>query len=154
MQAVSVSICCYTQRFAHRGHSRRPGEAAFSCSCRLEIVLVDNASTDDTAGLSRRIWDLHRTGVGLRIVHEPLPGQMNAAGKASGRPGTIVFRSFATMTTACSAPIISRAFRDILADDPGVAACAVSASRSSSRKSRIGSMDYAEAFATGPQGDQ
>lgn len=41
-----------------------------------EIIVVDNASTDDTAGVARACWP--PTAVPLRIVFEPQPGLVHA----------------------------------------------------------------------------
>jgi glycosyltransferase involved in cell wall biosynthesis len=39
-----------------------------------EVVLVDNASTDDTAGIARRCWLTLDAPAELRVVHEAQPG--------------------------------------------------------------------------------
>ncbi len=47
---------------------------------RWRVVLVDNASTDDTAERARRLWS--RNDVKLVVVSEPRPGQMHARERA------------------------------------------------------------------------
>lgn len=74
---VSVVICC------HNGAARLPATLSHLQAQQLrtpvpwEVVLVDNASTDDTVETARRCWATRPTAP-LRIVHEPMLGQAHA----------------------------------------------------------------------------
>jgi glycosyltransferase involved in cell wall biosynthesis len=68
---VEVAIC------SHNGSARLPAVLQALAAQTLPdrawgVLLVDNASTDDTAGAARRAWS--RPGVTLRIISEPHPG--------------------------------------------------------------------------------
>jgi glycosyltransferase involved in cell wall biosynthesis len=112
-------------------------------------VLVDTASTDDTAGLSRRIWDSFGTGIELRVVYEPLAGQVNARKKgiAVSRYSVVLF---CDDDNWLSPGYVQQAF-DILTGDPGVAACGGRGIPIFETEKPEWFDEYAEAFATGPQ---
>lgn len=91
---VSVILCC------HNGASRLPetlGHLAAQlgiASNRLEIIVVDNGSTDGTADVARDSWATFRRPPGsLRVISEPKLGLMNArlAGIAAARFQTLSF---------------------------------------------------------------
>ena len=73
---ISVIICTYN------GASRLPATLEklatqkLPVDCPWEVILVDNASTDDTAVTANRI--AVSFPVPLRILHEPTPGKANA----------------------------------------------------------------------------
>ncbi len=76
---IDVVICTFN------GASRLPAlfdalAAQTLDSARWRVVLVDNASTDETAEAARRLWP--RRDVELVVLSEPKPGQMYAREKA------------------------------------------------------------------------
>jgi glycosyltransferase involved in cell wall biosynthesis len=74
---VSVVICCHNsagrlpETLRHLAAQRVGGEPAW------EVVVVDNASTDDTAQTARRNWPADAPAP-LRVVAEPQPGLSHA----------------------------------------------------------------------------
>lgn len=73
---VSFVICCHNsakrlpETLRHLAAQKsRPG-------MEWEVVVVDNASTDDTAAVAEREWA--RADVSLRVVREPKPGLSHA----------------------------------------------------------------------------
>lgn len=89
--SLSVVICCYNSA------SRLP--ETLRCIMRQqtapgltwEVVVVDNASTDNTADIARSTWE--RTDVALRVVAEPVPGLSHARlrGFQSARADLLAF---------------------------------------------------------------
>src|SRR6202035_5061082 len=76
---VSVIICCYNsvdrlpQTLKHLANQNVPDGLS------LEILLVDNASTDHTAERALEIWNQLLPGsMILRVIQEPKPGQQFA----------------------------------------------------------------------------
>lgn len=77
MKGVSVIICCYNS-------SKRLGETLKHLSVQQinnipsEIIVVDNASTDNTAFIARQTWDAFGVNIPLRIINESKPGLSHA----------------------------------------------------------------------------
>ena len=73
---ISVILCTYN------GASRLPATLeklaaqTLPAECLWEVVLIDNASTDDTPVVARQIAT--NFPVPLRVLHEPQPGKANA----------------------------------------------------------------------------
>jgi glycosyltransferase involved in cell wall biosynthesis len=76
-RGVSVVICTYNgaarlpQTLAHLGAQENTDAIAW------EVLLVDNASTDDTVEVAQRCWPTDAPAP-LRVVHEPRIGLSNA----------------------------------------------------------------------------
>lgn len=74
---VSVVICCHnsaqrlSETLAHLARQQAPPEIAW------EVLVVDNASTDDTVEIARRAWPGNAPAA-LRITHEPNLGLAHA----------------------------------------------------------------------------
>jgi hypothetical protein len=75
---VSVVLCCYNsvgrlpETLRHLSMQRLPS------GCQWEVLLVDNASQDDTAFVASGLWEDLGRPAPLRIVHEPIPGLSSA----------------------------------------------------------------------------
>jgi len=91
---VSVIICCYnsagrlTETLNHLAGQMVPEGFAW------EILLVDNASTDQTADKAVAIWNSLLPGSRiLRVLHEPNPGQQFAriSGAREARYDLLIF---------------------------------------------------------------
>ncbi len=74
VQGVSIIICC------HNGARRLPETIRHITRQRVpatipwELLVVDNGSTDGTAGVARMTWQSHPVNSYLRIVREPTLG--------------------------------------------------------------------------------
>jgi len=70
---VSIVVCCYNsasrlpRTLAHLRDQKVSGAVPW------EVIVVDNASTDDTAAVARSCW--RNAAAPLRVIHEPRPGQ-------------------------------------------------------------------------------
>ncbi len=91
---ISIIICCYNsasriyETLRHLSLQKTPGDLAW------EIVLVDNASTDNTRELASKLWrELGRSDIKLKIVNQPMQGLSFARTKgiAISRYNTIIF---------------------------------------------------------------
>lgn len=93
IQGVSVIVCCYnsTRRLpstlTHLARQRQLDNIPF------EIIIVDNASTDDTGKVAVKLWNEYGSNVPLRVVYEKQPGQYYARhlGINEAKFETIVF---------------------------------------------------------------
>lgn len=77
---ISVVICCYNssqrlpetlRHLAKQQFSRHPGLA-------WEVIVVDNASTDDTARVAQVEWSKYNSPAPLKVLHQPIPGTGHA----------------------------------------------------------------------------
>lgn len=92
-EGVSVIICCYNsaarlpKTLAHLARQIVPS------SIPWEIIVVNNASTDETASVAGRVWREAGSSARMRIVDEPNAGLSRARerGVAVARFETIVF---------------------------------------------------------------
>lgn len=76
MTGVSVIICCYnsSKRLPKTLDHLKAQEVP--SNIKWEVVIVDNASTDNTAAFAKDYWGNHP--VSLKVVHEPKAGLSNA----------------------------------------------------------------------------
>jgi glycosyltransferase involved in cell wall biosynthesis len=93
-KGVSVILCCYNSAerlsatLTHLTQQVTPGDFYW------EIILIDNASTDNTAEVALSVWDqVKHNNVDLRIVNETTPGQVFARkrGVSESKYDCIVF---------------------------------------------------------------
>jgi glycosyltransferase involved in cell wall biosynthesis len=91
-EAVSVVICCYNSAARLPETLRHLVEQKIPQGMEWEIVVVDNASADDTTAVAERFAAAHPE-LSVRIVPEPQPGQMFARvrGLREARGGIILF---------------------------------------------------------------
>jgi len=79
-EGISIVICCYNsvERLGKTlSHLQRQ---IFSKPINWEVILVDNASTDNTASFAYEFWNQNPV-TNLTIVKEQKPGQMHARKK-------------------------------------------------------------------------
>lgn len=76
-RGVSVVICCYNSAERLPITLDHLLKQKFVDSVTWEVLIVDNASTDNTAEVAREIWQ-KVGGVPLRVVYEGNPGLSNA----------------------------------------------------------------------------
>ncbi len=63
---ASIVIPAYNEEVALQRTIRAVAQAVFACGTKAELVVVNNASTDDTAGVAQRL--------GAIVAHEPHKG--------------------------------------------------------------------------------
>jgi glycosyltransferase involved in cell wall biosynthesis len=88
---VSIVICCHNSAGRLPETLRHLAAQQVSIATDWEVVVVDNASTDDTAGVAQNLWT--RPDVPLRVVAEPQPGLSHAriCGVRAAKYGIISF---------------------------------------------------------------
>lgn len=81
-KGVSVILCCYNSSQRISATLTHLAQQIVPYDFSWEILLIDNASTDNTAGTALLVWSqLKHTNVDLRIINEPTPGQVFARKK-------------------------------------------------------------------------
>ncbi|OOQ58071.1 glycosyltransferase family A protein [Mucilaginibacter pedocola] len=76
---VSVIICCYNsakrlpQTLKHLAAQQVPANIPW------EVIVIDNASTDDTYALASQLWEAENTtAAGFKLLRQPIPGKNHA----------------------------------------------------------------------------
>ena len=90
---VSVILCCHNssqrlpETLRHLARQETPAGMAW------EVLVVDNASKDETAKVAQKIWNECEAPAPLRVVSQPMPGLSYAREKgiAESRHGVLVF---------------------------------------------------------------
>lgn len=78
MVTFSIIICTYNgaERMPETlGHLAR---LSFSEEIKAELLVVNNASNDDTDNIVENIWNLHNSPFDVKLLHMPLAGKNNA----------------------------------------------------------------------------
>jgi GT2 family glycosyltransferase len=75
--AVSVVICCHNSAAVLPATLAHLAVQAVDQFVRWEVIVIDNASIDDTAGIALRHWPASAAAP-LRVIHEPRLGLLYA----------------------------------------------------------------------------
>lgn len=153
VKGISVIICCYNSRHRIKDTLIAISRQKVSGSVPWEVIIVDNASTDDTEAFSRNTWDSFpkSTGIPFSICYEPVPGLANARRKgiACAKFAFVVFCD--DDNWLCEGYV--QGMFDILSSDPNIAACGGKGIPFFEGQKPVWFDYYSEAFAVGDQGD-
>lgn len=78
MNGISIILCCHNsgerlpETLKHLANLSRPENIP------VELILVNNASTDNTASLAETLWAIYSIPPILRVIEEPQPGILYA----------------------------------------------------------------------------
>jgi glycosyltransferase involved in cell wall biosynthesis len=75
---ISVIICCYNSSKRIKDVLQALVVQKFNTAVLWEIILVDNASTDNTSSTAQSIWKTLNADIDFRITYENSPGLANA----------------------------------------------------------------------------
>jgi glycosyltransferase involved in cell wall biosynthesis len=76
-RGVSIVICCHNSAPRLPDTLRHLAAVQVPVEIAWEVLVVDNASTDETAGIAAQTWPAAGPAP-LRVVREPVPGLSNA----------------------------------------------------------------------------
>lgn len=77
MNGISVVICCYNAKTRIVPTLQHLQKQEFQKTVNWEVVVVDNASTDNTSEAAQQVWNENPV-TKLSVVIENIPGLMNA----------------------------------------------------------------------------
>ncbi len=75
---VSIVICCYNGAHRLPETIRHIARQIVPPEIPWEFILIDNASTDNSAAITKSIWTEHNNPTTLRVISEPTPGLSHA----------------------------------------------------------------------------
>ena len=78
MNGISIIICCFNSATRLPETLRHIAQQSIPDKISVEVVLVNNASNDNTVEVAKSLWSKYSTEISLRIVDEKEPGQMFA----------------------------------------------------------------------------
>ncbi|MCE2896072.1 MAG: glycosyltransferase family 2 protein [Flammeovirgaceae bacterium] len=78
MRGVSVIICCYNSAGRLPNTLFYLSKQTQTIDLNWEIVIVDNASIDETSQVAFHEWKKYKSKISLRVVNEPKQGQFYA----------------------------------------------------------------------------
>jgi len=148
-KGVSVIICCYNSATRLRETLQALAGQRFRQPMNWEIILVDNASTDNTAGIAEAMWKSVGRPVLLRVVKEPKAGLMHARRKGIEASGYSILL-FCDDDNRLCADYVEGVFQ-LLEQDAGMAACGGRGIPAFGATKPAWFDDYQEAYAVGSQ---
>jgi glycosyltransferase involved in cell wall biosynthesis len=148
-KGVSVIICCYNSATRIRNTLQALAGQTFQRPLAWEIVLVDNASVDNTAALAASIWQEIGGPAPLQIVREAAPGLMNARNRGI-RTAAYSVALFCDDDNRLCPGYVEGVF-NILESNSGVAACGGMGIPAFDTAKPGWFDEYQEAFAVGSQ---
>lgn len=79
---ISVVICCFNSASRLEQTLKHLSLQTDFNDAQWELIVVDNASTDDTLVVAKGIWNnLNKPDVGFKMLHESMPGKSYALKK-------------------------------------------------------------------------
>ncbi len=148
-QGISVILCCYNSAKRIRETLAALSEQQFTSPVSCEVILVDNASTDQTSKIALTVWDELHTAIPFRMAWEPVPGLSNARkrGTLESQYNILVFCDDDNWLTQSYLQDIYEIFNS----DPAVAACGGRGIPVFETTRPEWFDEYQEAYALGPQ---
>jgi len=79
---VSVIVCCYNSKDKLPDTLRHLAQQQVPPDVKWEIIIINNASTDNTANVARQLWkDFNIHHVNFEVIDQPVAGLKNAREK-------------------------------------------------------------------------
>lgn len=78
LPGISVIICCYNSVARLPETLKHLALQSVPANIPWEIIVVDNASTDNTFELAHKEWGKYHLQIGFQVIKEPGPGKNNA----------------------------------------------------------------------------
>lgn len=90
---ITVIICCYNSEELIRATLEHVSKQQLEDDLKVEVILVNNNSSDNTKSLARKVWEEQERDFTLKIVDEPRPGLSHArrAGVSESSSEILIF---------------------------------------------------------------
>jgi glycosyltransferase involved in cell wall biosynthesis len=151
LEGISVVICCYNSAQRLPETLRHLAAQDHTDDILWEVVVIDNASTDETAHIAAELWS-RRNSIPLRVIHEPQQG-LSYARRRGFLEATYPLVSFIDDDNWVS-PEWVKTVAEIMSAHPDVGACG-GASEAMPEISPPSWFDYCQdAYAVGQQAER
>ena len=151
-EGISVIIPCYNsserlpETLAHLAAQRVPDGVAW------EVIVVNNASTDDTHDVAETVWRELRTNISFRVVSQPIRG-LSAAREKGFDVARYDYVLFCDDDNWLSNQYVANAF-SIMHGDPSIGALGGKGSPHFEASPRDWFQEYSHYYAVGAQGSR
>jgi glycosyltransferase involved in cell wall biosynthesis len=82
MGGISVVICCYNSALNLPGTIKHLAQQKLDCLIKMEIIIVNNASTDNTVLVAQNEWAIYKnSSIDFKIISQQIPGKSFALEK-------------------------------------------------------------------------
>ncbi len=146
---ISIIVCCYNSAKRIPETFAGLAEQQIPANIGVELILVDNASTDQTAELAEEVWKNLGSKFELVIVEELTPG-LSSARKKGINQARYPFILFCDDDNKLCPEYVNEAY-SILSSDSKIAACGGCGMPVFETDKPFWFDEYAEAFALGSQ---
>jgi glycosyltransferase involved in cell wall biosynthesis len=148
-EGISVIICCFNSKARIAPTLTNLGKQVISNKMQWEIILVDNASTDNTGTIAAFVWESFNTAIPFRVIQASKPGLTYAREKGIAE-AKYKYVLFCDDDNWLSENYLETAFAT-MEKNPQVAACGGLGIPLFEIPEPIWFHRFAEAFAVGPQ---
>lgn len=148
---VSIVMCCYNsaERLTKTLSYLRSQEFAYGIL--WELIIVDNASTDNTAEMALSLWSKDRP-CPLRVISEPMPGQNYARRRGLVEANYSIVSFIDDDNWVCD-KWIQRVY-EVMSEHPDIGACGGIANPVFEIEMPSWFSRFQENYAVGPQSEQ
>ena len=151
MNGVSVIVCCYNAAKRINPTLKHLQQQLFSDPVNWEVIIIDNASTDQTADIAKQIW-ADKPVTSLIVKREEKPGLMHARKQGLSQAGYDIV-SFIDDDNWVEAYWVQKVFQ-AFSMNKKIGACGGRSEAIFEDHKPEWFDDYQSSFAVGVQGDQ
>jgi glycosyltransferase involved in cell wall biosynthesis len=81
MKGISIIVCCYNSALRLPETIKHIAGQLVNSDIKWEVIIVNNASTDNTSIVATKEWSKYSCKVDFKIVDQPIPGLSSARSK-------------------------------------------------------------------------
>lgn len=152
MKGISVIICCYNSASRLPNTLKHLAEQKGTADLKCEIIVVDNASTDETVAVAQQEWNKYNADIPFKIIHEATPG-LSSARQAGVRNSKFDYFLFCDDDNWLDPNFIKNAYQ-LMEEKPEVGALGGQCTPTSDIPLPDWFDQYAENYAVGKQADR
>lgn len=118
LRGVSIIVCCYNSAFRLPETLRHLAMQEVASDIPWEVIVVNNASTDDTSVVATKEWGKHLCNTAFKVIDQPIQG-LSAARKMGVEQAIYKYIIFCDDDNWLAPNYVQLAF-EIMNDDPEI----------------------------------